>query len=345
MSAKFSDAEKVDLLIKKFFGKPSTSLDNKFYGEPSIDSRPGVFPSQIYSDAIPTTAPADNTFNSGNGKASMSNGSKSTSSANASITYYKKWQLVQVTPGNNQSFKGPTDDGGSITNILAGSIPFNYDPAGGYGVKLYRSDGSTEISFGTGEWVIDPDSGILTFYQYSDVSSYVNSTDKRPFLSFFRYSGNKGFTSISGLWTDSTNEIYYNNNSKTVVVNDTTRTANYALEVRGSRDVKIHNNLIAQDVTSLSDKSLKTNIRKLKYGMKEIRKINPVVFDWIQENKTKDNIGLIAQEVEKVIPELVRRNSNGYKAVKYEKLVPLLIESIKDQQKQIDELKKKLEEL
>ena len=58
MSAKFSDAEKVDLLIKKFFGKPSTSLDNKFYGEPSIDSRPGVFPSQIYSDPIPTTAPA-----------------------------------------------------------------------------------------------------------------------------------------------------------------------------------------------------------------------------------------------------------------------------------------------
>ena len=146
MSAKFSDAEKVDLLIKKFFGKPSTSLDNKFYGEPSIDSRPGVFPSQIYSDAIPTTAPADNTFNSGSGKASMSNGSKSTSSANASITYYRKWQLVQVTPGNNQSFKGPTD--GGIANVLAGSIPFNYDPAGGYGVKLYRSDGTTEISFG-----------------------------------------------------------------------------------------------------------------------------------------------------------------------------------------------------
>ena len=45
------------------------------------------------------------------------------------------------------------------------------------------------------------------------------------------------------------------------------------------------------------------------------------------------------------MPELVRDNSNGYKAVKYEKLVPLLIESIKDQQKQIDELKKKLEEL
>ena len=45
------------------------------------------------------------------------------------------------------------------------------------------------------------------------------------------------------------------------------------------------------------------------------------------------------------MPELVRTNSNGFKGVKYEKIVPLLIESIKEQQKQIDELKKKLEEL
>ena len=50
-------------------------------------------------------------------------------------------------------------------------------------------------------------------------------------------------------------------------------------------------------------------------------------------------IGLIAQNVEKVIPEVVSE-MDGYKGVDYAKLVPLLIEGIKEQQKQIDELKK-----
>lgn len=55
-------------------------------------------------------------------------------------------------------------------------------------------------------------------------------------------------------------------------------------------------------------------------------------------------VGVIAQEVEKVLPEVVATRENGYKAVRYEKLVALLIEAVKDQQHQIDELKARLEE-
>ena len=65
--------------------------------------------------------------------------------------------------------------------------------------------------------------------------------------------------------------------------------------------------------------------------MKEIRKINPVVFDWIQENKTKDNIGLIAQEVEKVIPELVYKDKyTGLCSIRYDKLSMILLNGLKD---------------
>ena len=53
-------------------------------------------------------------------------------------------------------------------------------------------------------------------------------------------------------------------------------------------------------------------------------------------------MGVIAQDVEKVLPQLVKDRDNGYKGVDYDKIVGLLIESIKDQQKQIDELKSKL---
>ena len=50
-------------------------------------------------------------------------------------------------------------------------------------------------------------------------------------------------------------------------------------------------------------------------------------------------MGVIAQEIEEVLPEVVHARDNGYKAVKYEKIVPLLIQAIKEQQQQIEELK------
>jgi hypothetical protein len=82
--------------------------------------------------------------------------------------------------------------------------------------------------------------------------------------------------------------------------------------------------------------------------------ISGVTYKWNEEylkDKEVDGyfvreteVGVIAQEVEKVLPEVVATRENGYKAVRYEKLVALLIEAVKDQQKQIDELKARLEE-
>ena len=78
-----------------------------------------------------------------------------------------------------------------------------------------------------------------------------------------------------------------------------------------------------------------------------------VFFDWIplteeQEvlihgNKGTD-VGIIAQQIEKVLPEVVTTRDNGYKAVNYEKIVALLIEAIKEQQSEIDQLKDKINE-
>ena len=61
-----------------------------------------------------------------------------------------------------------------------------------------------------------------------------------------------------------------------------------------------------------------------------------------KSNKKGHDVGVIAQEIEKVLPELVVERDSGYKAVRYEKIVALLIEAIKQQQLQIDELKSKV---
>ena len=100
-----------------------------------------------------------------------------------------------------------------------------------------------------------------------------------------------------------------------------------------------------------SDKRLKENVKPLDNALDKIEKINGVEFDWIDgkdeygnsvHSNTGHDVGVIAQEVEKVLPEVVTTRDNGYKAVKYEKLVPLLIEAIKEQQQQINKLEEKL---
>jgi len=102
-----------------------------------------------------------------------------------------------------------------------------------------------------------------------------------------------------------------------------------------------------------SDKRLKENIRPIPWAVDKVKQINGVYFDWIplseEEEKTihgnkGHDIGVIAQEIEAILPELVTTRDNGYKAVKYEKIVALLIEAIKEQQGEIDELKRKINE-
>ena len=96
---------------------------------------------------------------------------------------------------------------------------------------------------------------------------------------------------------------------------------------------------------STSDIRFKTNIFPISSSLDKIKQISGVEFDWIPDIKhgyEGHDVGVIAQELEKVLPEVVTTRDNGYKAVKYEKIVPLLIEAIKEQQKQIDELRTRL---
>lgn len=96
---------------------------------------------------------------------------------------------------------------------------------------------------------------------------------------------------------------------------------------------------------STSDQRLKTEVSNISDPITKINSINGVNFTWIENPDVHGNsgrdVGVIAQEIEQVLPEVVTTRDNGYKAVKYEKIVPLLIEAIKELQKQIDELKSK----
>ena len=127
----------------------------------------------------------------------------------------------------------------------------------------------------------------------------------------------------------------------------------------GDNAFRSYDNIIAY----ASDRRLKENIVNLDNAVSKVLKLNGVTFDWKDmvkdlgfEPGAKHEVGVLAQEVQAVLPEAVEiapfdydwkmpnksKSGESYLTVKYEKLVPLLIEAIKEQQQQIEELKKKV---
>ena len=100
-----------------------------------------------------------------------------------------------------------------------------------------------------------------------------------------------------------------------------------------------------------SDLRFKQNIEQIESPIDKISKIRGVTFEWkTSEHKDKGfpegrHFGVIAQEVEEVLPEIVREGPEGDKAVSYTELVPVLTEAIKQQQQQLEEQQKQIESL
>jgi len=102
------------------------------------------------------------------------------------------------------------------------------------------------------------------------------------------------------------------------------------------------------DITAFhtSDKNLKQNIVNIDNSLEKVSKLNGVYYNWTKEALEKNKhledvkeVGVIAQDVEEVLPEIVATREDGTKAVKYERLCAILIESVKELKKEIEELK------
>jgi endosialidase-like protein len=103
---------------------------------------------------------------------------------------------------------------------------------------------------------------------------------------------------------------------------------------------------IASTLTQNSDIRLKKNLTPLTNVLGKIISISGYTYNWIDARRdTSEQIGFIAQEVEKEYPQLVKTDEHGIKSVAYGNMTPILLEAIKEQQQQIDELKKAIEDL
>lgn len=99
-----------------------------------------------------------------------------------------------------------------------------------------------------------------------------------------------------------------------------------------------------------SDERLKQNITAIQSSQEIINKLRPVSYFWNEKGKMKGGnaqlqYGLVAQEVEKVLPNIVSTDNDGYKSVNYNELIPLLLQTVQEQGKKIEELQKELQHL
>ena len=116
----------------------------------------------------------------------------------------------------------------------------------------------------------------------------------------------------------------------------------YRLQVGSSGD---GSSARANAWNTFSDRTLKKDLSIIDQPLNKVNQISGYYYYWKEGEDKNRQVGIIAQEVEEILPEIVSTDPEGIKSVDYAKLTPLLIEAIKAQQKEIDELRKMVEDL
>jgi hypothetical protein len=212
-----------------------------------------------------------------------------------------------------------------------------YNVGGGSATSWVSTDPIFEIGNGTGT---STRSNSITVLKNGNVGIGTTSP-----LDRLQVNGRIRFETVEYLEDGGTNEIAVNG--------DLRPTADNIYDL-GTSTFRWDDVYATNGVIQTSDKRMKTNIKKLNYGLNEVMQLNPVSFNWINDPGNNNRLGLIAQEILLIMPELVK--THDYQSseedptkmvrvelenlgVNYSTLIPVLINALQEQQKEIEELK------
>ena len=197
-------------------------------------------------------------------------------------------------------------------------------------LTLDMSDAGTAL-FSNHIRVVDNSS--LSFGASNDLSIHHSSSDNNSYIT----------ETGSGSLVLAADQLYIQNAAKTETKAIFTTDGSVSLRHNDvtkfettSSGVTVTGDVNATNFNSTSDATLKTNVETLTGSLDVVRSLRGVSFDWIADGSSE--VGVIAQEIEDVLPDVVNTNEDGIKSVKYGNIVAVLIEAIKEQQAQIDQL-------
>jgi hypothetical protein len=243
------------------------------------------------------------------------------------------------------------DANGHITGITTGPI------AGGGGGEVNQNAFSFVAVSGQNTLVADNTTDILTFVAGNAIAISTNSAADSVTINHADTSSQSDITNTGNTFIQSIDLDAYGHiigmtsgtattgggtvgtlQQVTNAGNTTTNSVSIFKGTSPSFPLDVGGTIRAQgDVIAFSDVRVKENIFTIDNALDKVLSLRGVEYNKIGE--TDKSIGVIAQEVEKIIPQVVRDDEEGMKSVAYGNMVGLLIEAIKEQQKQIDELK------
>ena len=130
-----------------------------------------------------------------------------------------------------------------------------------------------------------------------------------------------------------------------IQIDSTTGNVGIGMKPTGTYILEINGNLKTAGITETSDIRWKKDVKTLSNSLEKVGQLRGVSYNWRKDEfpdknfDNKEQIGLIAQEVDKIYPQLVDTDALGFKSVQYSKVVALLIEALKEQQSEINSLK------
>ncbi|MEX0812760.1 MAG: tail fiber domain-containing protein [Chitinophagales bacterium] len=191
------------------------------------------------------------------------------------------------------------------------------------------ANGNVAVAFGN--------TGSSAYYYRLSVDAWItrSSADYSTGWSIDRSTTtNFGWKDIHGPLTANWKRTIYINSSENVGIGGAPN---------NSYKVMVHGKLRTDGINETSDARLKKNVKSIEHALEKVMALRGVNYEWNAEQyPTKQfsegvELGVIAQEVEQIVPELVDTDTEGFKSVQYSHLVPLLIEAIKEQQKIIEQ--------
>ncbi|MGC2063839.1 MAG: tail fiber domain-containing protein [Thermodesulfovibrionales bacterium] len=353
------------------WGATEGSSNTAFGGATGLSMGPGVLASGLQADTFIGSAAGLSNTGSGAGNTFVGNGAGLSNTAGSSNSFLGAFAGSGNVTGSSNSIAG-RDAGSflnagsdnSFFGYQAGfsaTGSFNSFLGSGAGYKNTGSD-NVNVGFFSGYNNVGNQNTFVGTYA-GNASSLASSPG--AFNAFFGYAAgyknttgdnNVAIGSSAGFSNDagssnvfigagagysetSSNRLYIDN----CITGDTPQSGGMCTQplIYGEFDtrlVRIDGSLTAVTMATPSDLRYKKDIHPLESSLDKVLLLQGVAYEWDKGKvsgagyKSGNQIGLIAQEVEKVLPELVHTDGKGYKTLSYDKLVPVLVEAVKEQQ-------------
>jgi hypothetical protein len=228
-----------------------------------------------------------------------------------------------TTPDRYLELEGANDQFMRVTTTTSGIAGIELKRGGGADYRIQANSGLLQFRYG------DVDGATTALYNFSDLAFAPGATALNLSL------GGPSFR-----WKD----LYLS--GYTLNAANITPTTDNASDL-GTSTLRFKDIYATNAVIQTSDLRLKKNVKALPYGLQEVLQLRPVTFEWKNSKDESTKLGLIAQEIQTLIPEVVNVGNDEQQmlGVKYADLIPVLIKAIQEQNKMIADQKKENGEL